>query len=139
MRPVNLTPHVLTLRTSQGEDISLPADPRGPARLVSSAERLAPVDVEGLPIPVQARAPAPTGVEGLPLPEAGVLFIVARPVAESVLVRERGDLVAPGTGPDEGAIRVGGQIVAVTRLIGSPDTLGRAELTRIPEPADTGR
>jgi len=114
---VNLTPHSITLRPPSGPDIVLPPDPRGPARLVSSKCRCPPRDWAGFPVPLQEQAPVPTSVVGLPGQKAGVFYIVALLVLSSPLLAGRGDVLAPGTGPDEGVIREGGQVKAVTRLI----------------------
>ncbi len=55
-------------------------------------------------------------VEGLPEPEAGTVFIVSGLVGGQV--KGRDDVVVPGTGPKDGAVRNdAGHIVAVTRLI----------------------
>jgi hypothetical protein len=56
-------------------------------------------------------------VAGLPDPADGVFYIVSGMVFASPLLDGRGDVMAPGTGPDEGAVREGGQVQAVTRLI----------------------
>jgi hypothetical protein len=65
--------------------------------------------------------------EGLPDPESGTLYIVSALLASRVPQRE--DVVYPGTGPNDGAIRYpatlpdgsphpqAGQVQAVTRLI----------------------
>jgi hypothetical protein len=59
-------------------------------------------------------------VEGLPPflpPEEGIFFIVSALVGAHMSVRGRGDVLVPGTGPRDGAIRDNkGHIVAVTRL-----------------------
>jgi hypothetical protein len=57
-------------------------------------------------------------VEGIPAPEAGKVYIVSAIVA-SRIGASRSDIFYPGTGPNDGAIRENGNIVAVTRLIRS--------------------
>lgn len=110
---INLTPHTITLRGSQG-DISIEPDPRGPARVTSSPG--SPIgEVLGVPV---FSAPTFGAIEGLPSPNKGEVFIVSAIVAGRLPVK-RGDVVSPGTGPQDGAIRKDGQIVAVTRLISS--------------------
>lgn len=129
MTLVNLTPHVVVLRGPQG-DVTLPPDPRGPARLVGgTSEEIA---ADGFPVPVTIQS-GPTSVVGLPPrsidgPEGAEeeWFLVSRAVLDSALVAERSDLLAPGTGPEDGAVRdPEGRIVAVTRLVsrGAPALL----------------
>ena len=112
MRLVKLTPHHITLQTRDGHAIEIP--PSGDvARVV---QRPGPL-VGDLIVPVYS-APAEGAVEGLPPQSSGRFYIVSEAVA--VHVSGRLDVVRPGTGPEDGAIRDdAGQIVAVTRLISS--------------------
>lgn len=69
-------------------------------------------------------------VEGLPEPEPGVFYLVSAMVGSALSADRRsvGDVLLPGTGPDDGAVRQPpvlpdgspnprkGQIIAVTRL-----------------------
>jgi len=72
-----------------------------------------PLKLEGVPVPVYT--PNRWGVvEGVPEPDGESLFIVSALVGQRL---KRPDLVMPGTGPGEGAVRKDGQIVAVTRLV----------------------
>lgn len=107
---INLTPHALTLRSATGDTV-LP--PSGTVARVSASPG-ALEDVPGIPVPV-ARPDAFGSVEGLPEPEEGVFFIVSAMVGAHV--HNRPDVLTPGTGPRDGAIRNDkGHIVAVTRL-----------------------
>ena len=109
----NLTPHTIVVRAADGSDISFAPDPDGPARVGSTpGEDVTPA---GAPCPVYS-AHRWGVVEGLPAPEEGVLLVVSALVAARVPTRD--DVVSPGTGPSDGAVRdAGGRIVAVTRLV----------------------
>lgn len=118
---VNLTPHKIVLHTAIGNVIEIP--PSGKvARIDSKAgdeqfkyhdvpvfgrtEFLEPID---LPAPIIAD-PASVGSED------PTIFIVS--ALFSGRVGDRKDVVYPGTGPKDGAVRnEAGQVVAVTRLI----------------------
>ena len=112
LRLVNLTPHHITLQTRDGHAVEVP--PSGDvARVV---QRPGPL-VGDLIVPVYS-APSAGAVEGLPPQYSDRVYIVSAAVA--VHVSGRIDVVRPGTGPEEGAIRdEAGHIVAVTRLISS--------------------
>lgn len=111
MKIINLTPHAITIR-ARGKETVIP--PSGDVARVSSTPGTV-LDVDWLPCPV-ATAPVWGSVEGLPDPQPGVLFLVSGLVAAHV---SRHDVVSPGTGPNDGAIREDGKIVAVTRLVSS--------------------
>ena len=112
MNLVNLTPHALTLR-ADGTDHVLP--PSGTVARVSSIPG-ALENVSGVPVPV-ASATIFGDIEGLPAPVDGTLFIVSAMVL-SALRGSRPDVVGPGTGPADNAVRDDkGRIVAVTRLV----------------------
>ena len=110
---VNCTPHALTLRAADGTDTILP--PSGTvARVTSTPGALA--TVEGLPVPV-AGAQTFGAVEGLPAPVAGTFFVVSALVL-GALKGSREDVLGPGTGPNDNAVRNDkGHVVAVTRLV----------------------
>ena len=113
MKLVNLTPHGVTLRNSAGVDTIVP--PSGTIARVSSTPGL-PEQVEGVPVPVFGRETFGE-VTGLPAPEDGAVFIVSLLVAQATR-GTRLDVVRPGTGLNDGAIRdEAGQIQAVTRLV----------------------
>jgi len=112
----NLTPHALTLRNPEtGVETVIP--PSG------TVARWATVDFErvletvpGVPVPV-ASAPVFGGAEGLPEPTPGTLFIVSSLVLQA-LKGSRPDVLGPGTGPNDNAVRNDkGHVVAVTRLV----------------------
>ena len=113
MTVVNLTPHPITLRTAAGDE-TIPSS--GVARCTPAP---AVATDEGLPVPV-ARPGGPMGpVVGLPSPAPGAVYIVSAMVLAHPDCAGRKDVLAPGTGPADGAIRDGaGHIVAVTRLVG---------------------
>jgi hypothetical protein len=61
-------------------------------------------------------APVWGAVVGLPDPVDGVLLVVSQLVAGRV--PDRDDVVSPGTGPADGAVRdAQGRVCAVTRLV----------------------
>jgi hypothetical protein len=109
----NLTPHPIVLRSG---DTDTTIAPSGTVARVSSTPGTVVGEVGGVPI-----YSAPTWGEVLDLPatEAGVVLIVSAIVAARCSGRH--DVVSPGTGPNDGAIRDdAGRIVAVTRLIAAP-------------------
>lgn len=110
---VNLTPHPIVLQTPGGERVTLP--PSGTvARVSATPGELEAVD--GIPVPVAGRTIF-GAVEGLPAPQPGTFFVVSALVG-SALKGSRDDVLCPGTGPRDGAIRDGnGRIEAVTRLV----------------------
>lgn len=112
---VNLTPHAITLRVG-GVDTAYPSE--GVARVGSTPGERIPD--QGLPL---YTAPTWGEVEGLPGPKDGTIYIVSSVVAAHC--GGRPDVFAPGTGPKDEAIRDDeGQVVAVTRLIQSPQADG---------------
>ncbi len=113
----NLTPHAITLRLPNGEDMIIPTS--GTVARVSAAPRES-ADVSGSPVPV---FPSPVfgEVENLPAPLAGYFYIVSGLALAHV--KGRSDVFAPATGPTDGAIRnEKGHIVAVTCLVASPNS-----------------
>jgi hypothetical protein len=110
---INLTPHAICLRSADGADTVIP--PSGTVARVSSTPGALEA-VAGIPVPV-AGAQTFGGVEGLPEPTPGTMFIVSALVL-SALRGSRPDVVGPGTGPNDGAVRNDrGHIIAVTRLV----------------------
>jgi len=107
---VNLTPHAIVLRDAEGTDHVVP--PSGIVARVSSTPGAVGL-VAGIPVPVAA--PEAFGeIEGLPAPAPGTIYIVSAMVGARV---SRADVLMPGTGPADGAVRnEKGHIVAVTRL-----------------------
>lgn len=124
-RIVNLTPHAIVLRMGEGPETDVTIAPSGTvARVTQGAARLA-VGYMGCPVPVYRQGPF-AAIEDLPDYENGTLLIVSGMVAAAVKEIEglhqnvalRTDVVAPGTGPADGAVRNDkGHIVAVTRLV----------------------
>ena len=107
---INMTPHPIVLQAEDGTRTILP--PEGTVPRVDNIPGQ-PSLVEGIPVPVWS-ADKPGKVTGLPQPRPGVFFIVSGFVGAAT---PRFDLLVPGTGPQDGAIRnEKGHIVAVTRL-----------------------
>lgn len=114
MNLVNLTPHAIVLQAADGTRTSIP--PSGVVARVSSTPGY-PETVDGVPVPVYT--PQMFGsVQGFPASfETDTLYIVSALVISRAAVCGL-PLVAPGTGPNDGAIRnAAGQIEAVTRLV----------------------
>lgn len=114
---VNLTPHAVVLRDAAGVDHTfaprLGTDGKPlPARVQATPGGL--VDL-GLPVPV-ATPDVFGAVLDLPNPEPETFLLVSAMVG-SALAGSRPDVLVPGTGPADGAVRnEKGHVVAVTRL-----------------------
>lgn len=119
MKIVNCTPHEIVLRSTvgcRGHEFVFP--PSGTvARVATVQEHDSDVclsdgddDFKGISIYLTKLGE----VEGLPDPERGVLYITSSIVAQAAAAAGRTDVCSPDTGPT--ALRVDGQIVAVTRL-----------------------
>lgn len=108
MQLVNLTEHEITIRGTDG-DLVIP-----PSGQVARVDQFEPESrqIDGIPVPVQS-PPQYGEVAGLPDPQPGVVYVVSGLVLARV---KRADVLAPATGPKDGAIRENGKIVAVTRL-----------------------
>lgn len=124
-RIVNLTPHAIVLRTGEGPETDVTIPPSGTVARVNQGEARPYLGYMGCPVPVYRQGPF-AAIEGLPDYEDGTLLIVSGMVASALKEYEarhrneayRTDVVAPGTGPTDGAIRNDkGHIVAVTRLV----------------------
>jgi hypothetical protein len=117
---VNCTPHALTLRNPEtGVETVLP--PSGHVARVDNTPgvKLMPYHGHGYAdCPVPVYGPATVGaVTGLPAPVEGTLYVVSALVL-AACGYERADVVGPGTGPNDGAVRnEKGHVVAVTRLV----------------------
>lgn len=111
MNLVNLTPHAIVLQAADGTETTVPAS--GTVARVQATAGTAWM-VDGMPIPVYG--PTTYGaVEGIPPPVDGTAYIVSGMVLAAT---QRVDVFAPGTGPQDGAVRnERGQVRAVTRLI----------------------
>src|SRR5581483_6725641 len=96
---VNLTPHDIVLQAADGTRTTV--KPSGQVARVAQKPGV-PTEGEGVPVPVYT--PNEYGeVEGLPDgPSDDKLYIVSAVIGQRV---RRRDLVMPGTGPTDGAIR----------------------------------
>ena len=113
MALVNLTPHALNIYTDAGQ-IELP--PSGQlARVRSHSAPCPPAD--GIPMV----RPTFTEVEGLPDPQPGTYYVVSGLIQSALRAQgvDRPDVLAPGTGPNDGAVRCPhtNQVRGVTRLL----------------------
>lgn len=90
----NLTPHALNVRALDGSTLVLPPSSDGAARVVY--DRLPPeqTNIAGHEVQI-AVAGSPREIIGLPDPEPGVVYVVAKAVADAAPAG-RGDLVSPG-------------------------------------------
>lgn len=108
---INLTPHTLNLHTAHGVQ-EVPASGQL-ARVRSTPELVGAV--AGLPVYRDTFGV----VEGLPAPQDGVAYLVSGLVLSALkdAGAARPDVLAPGTGPQDGAVRnERGQVVGATRL-----------------------
>lgn len=116
MKVINLTPHPIVLRSPSGEDTVV--EPSGTiARVATVPGEDTGTVVGGVPVHAADR---PGEVTGLPDPQEDTIVIVSGLVGAALAAdghKCRSDIVVPGTGPADGAIRnERGHIVAVTRL-----------------------
>lgn len=100
---INLTPHQITIRTVEKDNVIAPTVPA--ARLAVAS--VSAGNVNGIPLVRQEFGE----IENLPAPVDGVIYITSTMVAQRA---QRPDVVSPDTGPT--AIRENGQIVAVRNL-----------------------
>lgn len=124
-RLVNLTPHKINIRMADGVDLVLM--PEATSARVASTSRaetpLAVVMLDGFSIGgIPVAASVTEGIVGLPEPQPGVVFVTSAIVTSAIVAEAatkagRRDVLAPGTGPNDGAIRENGQVMAVTRLV----------------------
>lgn len=112
MEMINLTPHALNLYGAGGIRKVAPSGKL--ARVRTSSELLGEVD--GVPIYQHQFS----DVEGLPEPTDGVIYVTSSLVLKALASsgKRRADVLAPGTGPNDGAVRdATGRVVGVTRLV----------------------
>ena len=113
----NLTPHAITLQGQDGSLFTVP--PSGiVARIDSSPGAFIITEgCGGFNAGIPTYEPTVFGSPvGLPEPEDGVTSIVSALFAGRI--QGRNDVVYPGTGPKDGAVRdEKGQVMAVTRVI----------------------
>lgn len=108
---INCTPHNIVFRPATGEDIIF--EPSGHVARVATKASASYCLIGGVPV---HNPDEPGAVSGLPEPTEGAFLIVSALVGAALKGR-RSDLVCPGTGPEDGALRNDkGHIVAVTRL-----------------------
>ena len=108
---INLTPHAVVFRGPAG-DQTFP--PSGKVARVSELPCSVTRTIEGIPILSRTQFGE---VLDLPEPSDGTVFIVSGLVAGQV---SRADVIAPATGPNDGAVRnEKGHIVAVTQFKGT--------------------
>jgi hypothetical protein len=108
MKLVNLTPHTITLAIA-GEYINLSS--KGIARVNSTPGKLSYNDL----VPVY-EADVVGEVIDLPEPQTNTRYIVSGMVG-TALKGTRDDILVPGTGPQDNALRnEKGHIIAITRL-----------------------
>lgn len=118
-RFVNLTPHTVKFQLDDGTRVEFPSE--GLARVDNLYSEPTSVEFNGKTMIVNS--PVKYGpVQGLPEPEEGVVYIVSLIALTQPGVAGREDVVAPATGPKDGAIRFTdeerkGQIDAVTRWV----------------------
>lgn len=115
---VNLTPHAIVYQRDDGSRVTYA--PSGQVARVSTVQG-APVKT-ALPFKV-LNAPVRGPIEGLPIMnyKCDKVYIVSGMVADALRTSGnlRPDVFSPGTGPQDGAIRENGQVVAVTCFIAS--------------------
>lgn len=88
MKLINLTPHPVVVRSTEG-DCTIPAD--GTVARVNTVSKAAGT-IMGLPVVTTTYG----DVEGLPAPADGVVYVVSAMVLAAT---DRDDVVAPDTGP----------------------------------------
>lgn len=97
MRFINLTPHALNVKAVSGTFVTILPDADGPARVIY--DRLPPEQVRAGNFDVfeVTVAGSPREIVGLPDydPEAGIVYVVAKAVADAA-PRHREDLMSPG-------------------------------------------
>lgn len=126
---VNLTPHALVVRgveQDSGREVEVTLPPVTPAVRVASTWK--PQGSYMLHSGFTSNSDAielPVGesqfgkVENLPPPQEGTVYIVSLVALQAIKEQhpERKDVLAPDTGPDSGAIRQDGKVVAVVRML----------------------
>src|SRR5690606_16307745 len=87
MRIINLTPHPVTLVTTGGDEVVVPPE-EAPVRIPATTNPAG--EINGIPLVTEQLGDANSV---LPAPQPGVVYVVARPVAERAT--HRTDLVVP--------------------------------------------
>lgn len=114
MQPiVNLTPHPITLYSPNGMQEIPPSGQL--ARIRSSSQQVG--EAGGVPI----IRPVFDEISGLPDPAPETLYIVSSVVLTALRANgiERDDLIAPGTSPNDSAVRdpSSGKVIGITRFV----------------------
>lgn len=111
MRFINCTPHEITIRDEEANNLAIVPSGHVPRVIM----KYMPVTTHKIgETTVEVKKAFPVDVEGLPDPEKDVGYIVSAMVAQAL--PSRSDLFAPDTGPD--AFRnERGHIIAVRRLL----------------------
>jgi hypothetical protein len=121
MKLINLTPHAIVVDLAGNRLTFEPVAPAVRVGTVREAQQdIMLDDANGIPL-FSSRLGA---VENLPDPQPGVIYIVSLVALSAIKEQypDRQDCVAPGTGPDDGAIRYQdgprkGQVEAVTCFV----------------------
>ena len=112
MNLVNLTPHVVTLVTPEGE-LTIP--PSGTlARVAEVATPRGVITVDGVEIPIVAKRFGQ--IENLPEPQPDTIFIVSALVAQAAWSMGRTDVACPGDPVRNDA----GQVIGARSLCVAP-------------------
>ena len=107
----NLTPHPLVLLCVTGTQ-RVPQS----GNIARVRHEQVPLDsVDGIPVYTTEYK----DIEGLPEPVEGVTYIVSSLIQHALKQAgiNRPDVLSPGTGPNDSAVKEQGKIVAVTRLV----------------------
>lgn len=107
----NLTPHPLVLLCVTGTQ-RVPQS----GNIARVRHEQVPLDsVDGIPVYTTAYK----DIEGLPEPKEGVTYIVSSLIQHALKQHgiDRPDVLSPGTGPNDSAVKENNRIVAVTRLV----------------------
>lgn len=111
---INLTPHIISIQLPNGE--MLHVQPSGKvARVITEEKSVCTLTKFSIP----AISRTMTEMQDLPKPSEleGKIFIVSSLVLEKLPIEYSGYVFAPDTG--DTAIRHNGQVIAVTRLVGT--------------------
>lgn len=108
---INLTPHPLVLLCVTGTQ----RVPQSGNIARVRHEQVALDSVSDIPV----YATVYKEIEGLPEPQEGVTYIVSSLIQHALRQHgiTRDDVLSPGTGPNDSAVKEAGRIVAVTRLV----------------------
>jgi len=108
---INLTPHPLVLLCVTGTQ----RVPQSGNIARVRHEQVALDTVSGVPV----YATEYKEIEGLPAPQDGVTYIVSSLIQHALKQHglDRPDVLSPGTGPNDSAVKENNRIVAVTRLV----------------------